>query len=238
MTLTYDMTFLILVLTSLYEIEPTKEEHHCLVHPMKKHPMLWNEISEYAADMNIALSYHHFVDDWQDEHSLSGYAGKVAMKKKYQKIEAKYQRQCNVIERCLTHLRELEKHQEQNLDEVARCFGELMSEIFVYKEDEWEEDLRNLGFYLGKFIYLIDAYEDLEKDLQSGSYNPFRYYYEQEDYEQMCQQLLTMMIAESAKALEHLPLIHEVDIIRNVVYAGVWVKYDTLRKKKQDMRKE
>lgn len=56
------------------------------------------------------------------------------------------------------------KKRRKNLDIVAGCFGNIMSEIFAFRKDEWEEDLRRMGFFLGKYIYLMDAYEDMEKD--------------------------------------------------------------------------
>lgn len=58
----------------------------------------------------------------------------------------------------------MKKKGEKNLDIVAGCFGNIMSEIFAFRKDEWEEDLRRMGFFLGKYIYLMDAYEDMEKD--------------------------------------------------------------------------
>ena len=70
MTLSYDMAFLVLFLTSLYEV-PTKElQSHCPLHPVKKIPMLQNEISEYGAKMNILLVYFKCEDDWKDDKSL------------------------------------------------------------------------------------------------------------------------------------------------------------------------
>ena len=75
LTLTYDMTFLVMLLTSLYECETKREAHRCKVHPVKKQQMLMNEFSEYAADMNIILVYHHLVDDWKDEGSRAGQFG-------------------------------------------------------------------------------------------------------------------------------------------------------------------
>jgi hypothetical protein len=90
MTLTYDMTFLVMLLTSLYETELTREESRCVVHPMKKQKMIYNEITEYAADMNIILTYYNFVDDWQDEKSKLGLAGIHALRKTYQELEEKY----------------------------------------------------------------------------------------------------------------------------------------------------
>ena len=69
-----------------------------------------------------------------------------------------------MIRKQLGRLSEYEKQQETDLDLVAGCFGELMAEIFVIRKDVWEEYLRKFGFYLGKFIYIMDAYDDLEKD--------------------------------------------------------------------------
>lgn len=70
MTLTYDMTFLVLFLTSLYECENKEITSRCPVHPIKKIPMLQNEMTEYAAKMNILLTYYKLEDDWQDDKSL------------------------------------------------------------------------------------------------------------------------------------------------------------------------
>ncbi len=231
-TLTYDMTFLIVLLTALYEEQPNHEKHHCMVHPVKKHSMLHNDITSYAAAMNMALSYHHFRDDWEDERSIKGLSGAKFVKCRYKRIEKKYPRQVDVIKRTLKELNQLEKAKETNLDYVARPFGELMAELFIYKEDQWQEDLRNLGFYLGKFIYIMDAYEDLEEDLKKGSYNPFI----ETDKEKLFEEIghiLTMMMAEATKAFEKLPIVvqPEVDILRNILYAGVWCKYDKLRQK-------
>ena len=49
-----------------------------------------------------------------------------------------------------------------------------MEELFLYRNDMWEKNLRKMGFFLGKFIYLMDAYEDLPEDLEKNRYNPLR----------------------------------------------------------------
>ncbi len=236
-TLTYDMTFLIILLTALYESKPEHETHHCIVHPVKKHSMLMNEITQYAAAMNIALSYHHFMDDWEDERSLKGLSGAKLVKRKYKKIEKMYPRQVEVIKRTLKELSRLEKEKETNLDYLARPFGELMAELFVYKEDMWQQDLRSLGFYLGKFIYIMDAYEDLNEDKKKDTFNPFKEI-SAEKLSVEIEPILTMMMAETTKAFERLPILvqPEIDILRNILYAGVWSKYDKLRQNKEEER--
>ncbi len=232
MTLSYDMTFLILLLTSLYESETRKLQNRCLVHPVKKHDTLVNEITDYVADMNIALTYHHLRDDWQDEKSIAAFAGSGLLKGAYQKIALAYPRQCKVIQESLQKLQECEKAGESNLDLVSRCFGELMSELFVYRVDPWEESLRKMGFYLGKYIYILDAYDDIEKDRKHGSYNPLLSECDQEGFDEKCRRILTMMMAECSREFEKLPCLLDIDILHNILYDGVWTKFDQIQKER------
>ena len=152
MTLTYDMTFAIILLTSLYESQTCTEVHRCKVHPIKKQQMLQNEITEYAADMNVLLAWYHLEDDWRDEKKVSAFLAKGALKRKAKRIIAKYPRQSQAIETSLKELAACEKENSTDLDRTAGCFGRLMEELFVWQEDMWEKSLRRMGFFLGKFI--------------------------------------------------------------------------------------
>ena len=144
LTLTYDMTFLVILLHSLYESDMNFEEHRCVVHPAKKQKMLYNEITEYAADMNIVLTYFHFVDDWKDEKSKAGLVGVRAFRKTYLEIEKKYPKKCRIIRSCLKKLQACEEQKEENIDITARYFGELMAELLSYRQDVWTKTLRRL----------------------------------------------------------------------------------------------
>jgi hypothetical protein len=228
MTLTYDMTFLIILLTSLYESNTPRKQHRCLIHPVKKQNMLMNAISEYAADMNIILTYYHFLDDWQDERSVKGFAGMALLKRDFKTICNRYPRQCKAIKEGLIRLKTCEENHETNLDVVAGCFGDLMAEMFVYKQDIWEDSLRKTGFYLGKFIYIMDAYDDIEKDSKNASYNPLTEIYNTSSFKENCKNIMTMMMAECASEFEKLPCLIEIDILRNILYNGVWMKFDSI----------
>lgn len=234
-TLTYDMTFAIILLTSLYEEKTTHEEHICKIHPVKKQSMLYNHITEYAADMNIVLAYYHMEDDWKDDSRLSAYALMKALDKKVTSIEKNYPRQCKAIKDNLKKLYVLEKEDCDNIDKVSGCFGKLMEELFIYKEDIWASTLRKLGFYLGKFIYIMDAYDDIEKDIISGSYNPLKSIYKEQGFEDRILKMLKMMMAETAAQFEKLPCIQDEDILRNILYDGVWSGY---RKKINEKNKD
>lgn len=232
-TLNYDMTFLSIFLTALYEPETKVEKHRCMLHPMHKHKTRSNLYSEYVASMNIALTYFKCLDDWQDDKSLRGHMGMLLYRKRFAKIEKKYERQCRAIEESLGELSRCEEKQSRNLDEVSGCFGRLMEELFVYRQDEWEPHLRRMGFFLGKFIYLLDAYEDLLEDQKKERYNPLMDLSEQQDYEETIQRILTMMMAESAREYELLPILKEKDILKNIIYSGVWTKYEYIKSQRK-----
>lgn len=239
-TLTYDMTFLVILLTSLYESESKMEEKRCMVHPMKKQRMLFNDITEYAADMNVILTYHKLVDDWRDEKSKVSLIGLRALRNTYLELETKYPKKCLVIRKCMNLLSKCEERKEESIDITARYFGELMSELLVYKKDTWEKTLRRMGFYLGKFIYIMDAYDDVEKDKEQRNYNALIPLSEELDFDDKCREMMNYILAECTSEFEKLPCIEDVEILRNILYAGVWTRYDKklLEKKKEEEKEQ
>ena len=236
--LNYDMTFLIILLTGLYELQTQTDEFLCPLHPRKKKTSLINDATQYASDMNVLLSYYNLVDDWKDDHSYPKRVMSIMLKKDYQRIAAAYPRQAKAIETYIRQLDMLESKREENIDAIAGLTGEMMGEVFAWKNDYWAEELHCLGFYLGKFIYLMDAYEDLEKDKKKKEYNPFETLAKDNpnDFETLSKLILTSMMSECAKSFERLPIIQHADIIRNILYSGVWSKYEYLQAKKKKRR--
>ncbi len=234
LTLSYDMTFLILLLSSLYEPEEQQERHRCLIHPGKKQWMIYNQITDYASDMNVLLSCYHFQDDWEDERSIAGFCGAKVFAGRAKKIAGQYPRQAKVIREQLGRLAELEQKGITEPDAISRPFGELMSELFVYREDAFQDILRSFGFYLGKYIYLLDAFMDLEKDLKKGSFNPFRESTDRKDFEESVRQMLEGTIRQAVAEFEKLPLEQDLPILRNILYEGV--KLPLMRGENDDKR--
>lgn len=221
-TLTYDMTFLIVLLSGLYEPEEQRENHRCIAHPGRKHAMCFNGITEYAADMNIILAYHNLMDDWKDDRSFAGLSMAKLLEGAYRKLEKKYPLQTGAVKTYMEELALCEEKREEDLDLAAGLTGRMLGEIFAYRQDEWTKSLSSIGFYLGKFIYLCDAFEDMEKDGKSGSYNPFLLQKEEMDP----REVLNLMMAECAREFERLPILVNADILRNILYAGVWLKFE------------
>jgi hypothetical protein len=116
----------------------------------------------------------------------------------------------------------------------------MLGEICVWKEDIWARDLRELGFYLGKFIYLMDAYDDLEKDKKSGNFNILLPLLASgpDSFEETVKALLLDMAACCCRAFERLPIVKDVDILRNVLYSGIWVRYNQVRKNRSSAKEE
>lgn len=238
LTLNYDMTFLQLLLTGLYEPKTKLENFRCKIHPFKKSIKRRNEITDYIADMNLFLAYLNCIDDWEDEKKLSRKIYTIIVKNKVKKIKKQYPEKTAKLEAILKKSSEYEKKKEYDIDKISSYSGELMSELFLYKEDEWKQTLSRMGFFLGKYIYIIDAYEDIEKDLKKGNYNPFSEIYQNEGFDDFVNQILTMMISECASEFEELPIIEDVDILRNILYSGVWAKFQSIRNKRKQVEEK
>jgi hypothetical protein len=108
-----------------------------------------------------------------------------------------------------------------------------MAELFDYKQDHWAPELRRLGFHLGKYIYLLDAYDDLKRDERRGAYNPLRTLRQSPTYEQEMREIFDLLLAECARSFERLPCVEDADLLRNILYSGVGLRYACLQSKKE-----
>lgn len=233
-TLTYDMTFLILLLSSVYDIPFRKSMERCIVHPGRKHMRLINEVTGYAADINILLSYYHFKDDSEDEHSKRAWAGTRLYQRKKKRVEGCYARQSQVIRESLLQLSSYERAQETYIWKMADCFGNLMRGILDYRQDMFSEQLQELGYHLGRFIYIMDAYDDYEEDRQKGRFNPFLCGGEEKRPDRQAEEWLLDEMSAAAAAYQRLPCVDYADILGNILYAGVWNRFDDMQKEKSN----
>ena len=233
LTLNYDMTFLILLLSGMYEPEEHSSRARCAVHPAHRRNYWQNRYTDYAADMNVALAYHSAMDDYRDEKKLLGLAEAKQLRRHYGYIRERWPVQCAAIENQLERLSEIEADPEAGPDAAANCFGLLMGELFVPDADSvWSPCLRRLGEALGRFIYMMDACVDLEKDRKNGSYNPLLRLREELTDEEKTG-MLKMLIGECTAEFELLPIVQDTDLLRNVLYSGVWSQYAAAIQKKK-----
>lgn len=239
LALNYDMTFLVLVLSSLYEPEEQAGAARCATHPAKPQPWWTSEYTAYAADLNVALTYHKLRDDWLDDGARLQKSLMDQLQGGYDRVKARLPRQCAVIENELDHLLALEKAGEVVPDKLAACFGRLMAELFDVKQDRWSPTLREMGFWLGQFIYLQDACIDLEKDAKKGRYNPLLAMQEGSvrplaDFEPM----LLMLAGQCYQAFDRLPLVQDTAILENILRDGIWTRYHESRSLQEHKEKK
>ena len=231
LSLSYDMTFLALLLMSLYEPEETSGTKACKLHPIAKRPWVDSPIIRYCAEMNVALAYYNCLDDWNDDRSLPAKLMASKLHPALASIENHWPRQCQAISQCIAELSQLEAAHCANPDEPANCFGRLMAELLVYEEDMWSPTLRQMGMALGRFIYLADATLDYIKDERREKYNPFVAAGISQPEQQ--EQHLVLAMGRCTDYYERLPLVQDKAILDNILYGGVWIKFPRKKTEKE-----
>ena len=200
--------------------------------------------------MNVLLAYYKCKDDWQDNRNLLKLSYGATLKKQAKLVERRYPKKAEVIKLALKTIYDLEQANDRNIDKLSNAFGAIMSEIFDISlkdldskdrnkyGDMWKGELKTLGYNLGKFIYIMDAFDDVEKDIKKGDFNPFEYKYKEcmdnelamQEFEGYVEKLLMMCASDMAKSYERLPIIHETAILRNIIYSGIWMKFVSICK--------
>ena len=221
--LTYDMTFLALLLGSLYEPAERKEAFRCPLHPVKRQTSLRTEFTDYAADLSVALAYHKCLDDWNDDRSIPARSYAALLEAPYRAAADRLPHQCGAIEEGLAEIRAIEADAAAPPDAAANRFGALLGQLFACRQDHWEAALHQLGGELGRFIYFMDAACDLGEDLRKGSYNPLA---KLDLSDQDTAETLTLFAARATETFEKLPLEQDLHLLRSVMYSGIWQKWN------------
>lgn len=233
-TLSNDLTFLALLLNALYESEEAPGRERCSIHPIKQHAYATSPAFEYAADMNVALAYHKCLDNWLDDRNVLSLGEAALLKHAYTHISDLYPGKCAAIEQWLEEIHQIESGHCGGIDAPVNSTGRMLGELFCWKTDDfWSGSLRKIGDGLGRFIYMMDAYDDLPKDVRRKSFNPLASHRTDADFETMCKDALLMMVADCTQEFEQLPIVQDVDLLRNVLYSGIWSRYAQIQKKRK-----
>ena len=246
--LNYDCAFLYLLFSSLSPEAPVSKHENCAFVPFSKKQVIYAPESDYAAGMNILLMHHKLKDNAVDDKNFFCYILKWLFMGAYKRSDRQYEKVSRSMQQKLENLHGLEQHHEESLDKPAHEFAGMNADLFQYAPFDWLSDaqrgiLRDFGYNLGRFIYLLDAYDDLEKDIQKKRYNPLllRFGYApglpefKKSIKEDMEFNLYYSLAEAAKQYEALKIEKNKDLLDNIIYLGLKSKTaDVLEGRKRD----
>ena len=246
MTLSYDAAFLAILLESVSADLDAPTQEHCIAHPLiKKKTIIRNPAIDYAADVMLILAWYKLLDDANDEGKLYAKGTMAAFRRLFKRLRKKHPALCEGIETHLTELSSLEKEKCAHLDMATEAFSKIMETIFIEgykalydKDNTFCNDIEDrcslfgtIGYHMGKWIYLIDAVDDIEENLETGAYNPliYRFKYDKSEsaaefrkrIEEDLKFNLYHYLAMIGNCLDTLEIKKNKGIIENVVYFGL-----------------
>lgn len=173
MGLSYDVTFLSVILHNIAGIDVKIEKSHCLTHCIRSKKMAEvDEMTRKLGAFNTALVYFKYTDDIADGDR--GRGKRLWFKKGFKRVKKRYPEIEKIVRENLQKQEIIEKQKAESLDRAADATANMLADFCDYVlQDKATANTRNLFYAVGKWIYLIDALDDYDKDLKKGAYNPF-----------------------------------------------------------------
>ena len=238
MFLSYDFTFLTLLLTGDHEACQT-ECHRCPTSPLRKKCMLLNHGGlDAAADEMVILAYWKLQDDVKDHGFWKGIPARVLsalLKQAYRKASGLRPEFDRTVLACLKELAEIERQKMPSIDRPADTFARILQAAAPPSGDEGRDRvMEQVLYHVGRWIYLIDARADLQEDRESGNYNPLCFRFSaDEDFDPYLRSTLnqSLHLAYSAFALlepsENTPILENIlrlglPKVEQAVFSGRW----------------
>ena len=239
--LNYDCAVLSMLLSSMSGGELAVTQERCAASPVKKKTVVYTREAEYAATVNVLLGCAKLADNAADEHSLSSSALSLVYSGVRKRAEKDAPELAAEFEARLSALRELEQAQCREVDAVAAEFGRLLSAVFAsapydFVDKGAKQALSHFGYHLGRWIYIADAVNDIEKDHKTGSYNVYLLRSPGEpakvrrEAEEEAKFNLHISLAEACKAYELLDIKRDKPLLDNIMYLGLAKKTEDVLK--------
>ncbi len=222
LSLDYDCTFLALLLAGVQGIVQPCVKEYCGYKPFKRKSPIAPpcEALNYAADINVLLYWYKLADDWHDEKKLYSLMGHAALKSAAHRAAIKRPGAAEAIATGIEELSKMEKEQETSIDRAADAFARMLQRLaceYPPLTPPQREALSWLGYHLGRWIYLMDAWEDREENKKAGAYNPFLINNTQQDCASF---LLYASLSEMEKAYDLLNIQSNRGLLDNIIYQG------------------
>lgn len=233
LTLSYDFTFLAIMKMCIETEIPCFEQKRCPFNPAKKCNFCTNGSSalDYTADIAMLMVYYKIIDDIADGsffRKILLWLIKPIFYRYYKKAKKHLPEMDKLISSMMKKQSQLEKEGTADIDKASDPTAFALGEIFCYNcSDEAEgRVLRRIGYCLGRWVYITDALDDMEKDREKGNYNPI--ILSGKTKEEVIQ-TLNLTVSEIANAYELLEVKHFKSVIENVIYEGLHAEAERIR---------
>lgn len=222
--LNYDSVFLALLLSSVTNDDYDLKNEICIAHPTKKTPiMVKNKSLTYSAAVMVILVLLKLEDDIRDEKSLKALIVYLLLTNAKRKVKKNYRTLFKNCRDTINKLSDLEKNNCGDIDKLSDVFANLLKLLFApdfITENSQKRILSHIGYMLGRFIYIIDAYEDMEKDEKKKNFNPFLLSENSPDKD-LIFDTLSFDLSSLSNAYELLDLKVNKPILDNIIYLGL-----------------
>lgn len=227
--LSYDVTFLSVILHNIAGIDVKIEKSHCLTHCIRSRQMAnVDELTRQLGALNTLLVYYKYTDDIQDGDK--GRGKRLWFKKGFKRAARKYPEIARIVKNNLSAQEQAEKAKIDSIDRAADATATMLAEFSdCVLKDKANSYTRNLFYAIGKWIYLIDALDDYDKDKKKGAYNPFLLAYQAESREALLksekgeevQYVFHALFFDIRENLSHIKFPFNRDLSDNILLRGL-----------------
>ncbi len=174
--LNYDFVALAVMRMAFSGEKAVIKKHFCPYCPKRKLMIEPNDSLFYTADAFVILSYYKLLDDKNDTKGIKKLISSIPpafLSKEAQRAEKRRIGLAECFKGQLEMLSEKEKKNESCIDSVADCFAVLLGKTLSYELEGANERIAyEIGYHMGRYIYIIDALDDFKKDIEEHNYNP------------------------------------------------------------------
>ena len=181
-TTNYDITVFGLIAIEAIKPEIGFEVKRCIADWRRKSVVKDNDFMRRLCAVNLLLTYYKATDDVIDSGGKKKLFRRI-IRKPYQKAKLLMPEADKIISSGYGRLRRLELANCDQIDRVSDCFATLLEELiadFIKEprdsgaiDDITYSNMRRMCYNIGKFVYLADALDDIDKDVKKKNYNPF-----------------------------------------------------------------
>lgn len=230
--LSFDFTLAALITLALRDEKCRFLHSRCPYNPAKKCLKCADaSLLDSCADAVIITVYYKLLDNLHDkgikDKILAALVFPVValMHKKAKRLSP----ETDSITKAAIEKQSIAEKKNAAIDEVAEPSARALADIFSLGLDGDEKLIvSTLGYMVGRFVYILDAVDDLEKDVKSGNFNPFTgeisdfgNSLERQSFAEKAQQMLNLTQSEAVAAFDLLETRRFGSIISNIVYEGL-----------------